>query len=214
MQEPDPFLLVRGLSRIIKKPLEQHRDLSFRISLARSTLQIDATPTAESVGTFAMHLLAEFEQMTHSEVQANKKKDQGENKQKALRAAEQQGGGRQDDRPSSVPQSGDQTRDVPACRFFLSDAGCKKGRSCKFGHDQRDERRRCYHCGCPDHLAPLCTRGDSPLKQKMMRNKQQTQQQRDDQRSQVSSSDTLQWRKGIGGSFAGRGQQDAEEFVP
>ena len=68
-----------------------------------------------------MHLLAEFEQMTHSEVQANKKKDQAENKQKALRVGDQQGGGRQDDKPSSVPQSGDQTRDVPACRFFLSD---------------------------------------------------------------------------------------------
>ncbi len=187
--EPDPFLLVRGLSRIIKKPLEQHRDLSFRISLARSTLQIDATPSADSVGTFAMHLLAEFEQMTHNEVQA-KKKDQPENKQKAMRSPEQTGGARQDERPSSLPQPGDQTRDVPACRFFLSDGGCRKGRSCKFGHDQRDERRRCYHCGCPDHLANVCTRGDSPPKQKAMRNKQQPQQQREDQRSQVSSSDT------------------------
>ena len=187
--EPDPFLLIRGLSRIIKKPLEQHRDLSFRISLARSTLQIDATPTAESVGTFAMHLLAEFEQMTHSEVQANKKKDQQENKQKAMKPQEQGGGGRQEDRLSSVQQLGDQTRDVPACRFFLTEGGCKKGRSCKFGHDMRDERRRCYHCGCPDHLAPQCNRGDSPPK-KLMRNKQQSQQQRDEQRSQVSSTDT------------------------
>ena len=187
--EPDPFLLVRGLSRIIKKPLEQHRDLSFRISLARSTLQIDATPTAESVGTFAMHLLAEFEQMTHSEVQANKKREQTENKQKAMKSQEQGGGGRQEDRPSSAQQLGDQTRDVPACRFFLSEGGCKKGRSCRFGHDQRDERRRCYHCGCPDHLAPQCNRGDSPPK-KLMRNKQQPQQQREEQRSQVSSTDT------------------------
>ncbi len=189
--EPDPFLLVRGLSRIIKKPLEQHRDLSFRISLARSTLQIDATPTAETVGSFAMHLLAEFEQMTHSEVQANKKKDQGENKQKAFRQNEQGGGGRQqEDKPSSPPQHGDQTRETPPCRFYLSDGGCKKGRSCKFGHDLRDDRRRCYHCGCPDHLAPQCTRGDSPPKQKLMRNKQQSQQQREEQRSQVSGSET------------------------
>ena len=48
---------------------------------------------------------------------------------------------------------------MPPCRFFLTDSGCRKGRSCKFGHDLRDEKRRCYHCGSPEHLAPQCDRG-------------------------------------------------------
>ena len=44
VSEPDPFLLLKGLNQIIRKPLELNKDLSFRISLARSTLQVDATP--------------------------------------------------------------------------------------------------------------------------------------------------------------------------
>ncbi len=55
--------------------------------------------------------------------------------------------------------------------FFLTDSGCRKGRGCKFGHDLRDEKRRCYHCGSPEHLAPQCdkgTRGGTP-KQKASR---------------------------------------------
>ena len=67
VQEPDPFLLLKGLNRLTRKPLEQHRDLSFRISLARSTLQVDATPTSRTITSFLLHLIAEFEQVVHSE---------------------------------------------------------------------------------------------------------------------------------------------------
>ena len=65
--EPDPYLLLKGLNRIIKRPLELNKDLSFRISLARSTLQVDATPTAKSITEFALHLQAELEQVVHLE---------------------------------------------------------------------------------------------------------------------------------------------------
>ena len=65
VSEPDPYLLLKGLNRIIKRPLELHKDLSFRISLARSTLQVDATPTAASITEFALHLQAELEQVVH-----------------------------------------------------------------------------------------------------------------------------------------------------
>ena len=64
VSEPDPFLLVKGLNRIIRKPLESNRNLNFRISLARSTLQVDNTPISATVMSFALHLLAEFEQVT------------------------------------------------------------------------------------------------------------------------------------------------------
>lgn len=42
VSEPDASILLRGLGKIIKKPLEVHRDLSFRISLTRSVLQVDS----------------------------------------------------------------------------------------------------------------------------------------------------------------------------
>ena len=60
VQGPDPFLLLKGLNRLTRKSLEQHRDLSFRISLARSTLQVDSTPTSRTITSFALHLIAEF----------------------------------------------------------------------------------------------------------------------------------------------------------
>ena len=61
----EPFLLLKGLKRIIRRPLELNKDSSFRISLARSTLQVDATPTAASITEFALHLQAELEQVVH-----------------------------------------------------------------------------------------------------------------------------------------------------
>ena len=67
VSEPDPFLLLKGLNRIVKKRLEAHRELNFRISLARSTLQVDATPTSASITQFALHLQAEVEQVAHLE---------------------------------------------------------------------------------------------------------------------------------------------------
>ena len=171
VQEPDPFLLLKGLNRLTRKSLEQHRDLSFRISLARyarSTLQVDSTPTSRTITSFALHLIAEFEQVVHSEISHNKKKDQPEPKAKTFRATEP---GASRERPQNGRDEGDQQRDLPPCRFFLTDSGCRKGRSFKFGHDLRDEKRRCYHCGSPEHLAPQRdkgTRGGTP-KQKASR---------------------------------------------
>ena len=168
VQEPDPFLLLKGLNRLTRKSLEQHRDLSFRISLARSTLQVDSTPTSRTITSFALHLIAEFEQVVHSEISHNKKKDQPEPKVKTFRPTEP---GPSRERPQNGREEGDQQREFPPCRFFLTDSGCRKGRNCKFGHDLRDEKRRCYHCGSPEHLAPQCdkgTRGGTP-KQKASR---------------------------------------------
>lgn len=56
--------------------------------------------------------------------------------------------------------------DAPKCRFFLTTVGCKKGRECRFSHDQRDDVRRCYICGSSEHLVPTCPRKkmESPQK--------------------------------------------------
>ena len=67
VSEPDPFLLLKGLGRIVRRPLEANRELNFRISLARSMLQVDSTPTKDTVGKFSTHLLAEMEQIAHLE---------------------------------------------------------------------------------------------------------------------------------------------------
>ena len=62
--EPDPALLLKGINRMTKRLLDAHRDVSFRVSLVRSTLGVDTTPTLTSVDQLANHLLAEFEQLS------------------------------------------------------------------------------------------------------------------------------------------------------
>lgn len=160
--EPDPFLLLKGLNRLIRKPLEVYRDLAFRINLARSTLQVDATPTSASVTSFASHLLAECEQIAHQEV-PSKKKEKQEERAKAVRAKrmieEEKGSGKGKD---GGKDSGERDRSGSfPCRYFLTDYGCKKGKSCKFSHDLRDDKRRCFSCGGVDHYSNNCPRSSS-----------------------------------------------------
>ena len=64
---PDPTIQARGLSKLMRKVLRDNADLGFRISLAKSSLQVDATPTESSVMKFAHHLLAETEQIAHQD---------------------------------------------------------------------------------------------------------------------------------------------------
>lgn len=51
--EPDPTVLMKGLSRLVHRALEKHHDLQFRVSLARSSLLVDSTPTKETVTRYA-----------------------------------------------------------------------------------------------------------------------------------------------------------------
>ena len=164
VQEPDAFLLLKGLNRLTKKPLEQHRDLSFRISLARSTLQVDSTQTQRSITSFALHLLAEFEQVVHLESHGCRKTAPGPDKLKNLRAKKLEEEGDKDDRGQRRNWDGGE-REPLKRRFFLTKDGCRKGKSCSFSHDLKDDLKRCYLCGCPDHFANECPRKGLEKKQ-------------------------------------------------
>ena len=146
-------MLLKGLNRIIRKPLEANRDLSFRISLARSTLQVDSTPTSTSVTSFALHLAAEFEQVVHQETSnASKKRTEPEKvKVSKLKKLEEE---------SRSPTKREEPKEENSgrCKFFLSDQGCRRGKTCSWSHDQKDDRIRCWNCGCPDHMSPACPR--------------------------------------------------------
>ena len=64
----------------------------------------------------------------------------------------------EDDKGRSRMRDGEQEGNPPKCKFFLTSSGCKKGKDCKFSHDQKDDQRRCYICGSSEHVVPGCPR--------------------------------------------------------
>lgn len=173
---PDPSILLKGLNRMSKRVLDTHKELQFRISLARNTLGVDTMPTETAVTSFATHLLAECEQASFLE-----KKTPGPRpdapKLKAFDGAEGEKGkgkgkGGEEDR-------GEEER-KKKCKFYLTEGGCRKGKACSRDHNQRDDKRRCWNCGGVDHMQPACTRprtsdgGGSPSRQKMMREEEKS----------------------------------------
>ena len=178
---PDASILMRGLTRLMKKVLTLHPEFNFRASLVRNTLQLDTIPKHTTVRTYGEHLLAELEQMVHLEKKT---------KQSAVAATDLhepptmpekpkvramdgndyggKGGGKYGGGKGS-PKGGGSLEELKPCRFFLTDYGCKKGRSCQWSHDLKDDKRRCFHCGSPEHLANVCPRKDGEARPKVSR---------------------------------------------
>ena len=146
--EPDPSILVKGLNRLTKRVLDGNESLRFRVSLARNALQVDTNPNALSVSQFATHLIAEIEQLSLAEKRSGATTKKEENKVKKMEEINKRvKGGEGKLKEMEVK---------PLCKFFLSEAGCRRGRDCKWSHDQKDEQKRCYLCGSTKHLAPTC----------------------------------------------------------
>ena len=49
-------------------------------------------------------------------------------------------------------------KSTAACRYFLSESGCKKGQACGFAHEWGEEGKigRCWRCGSSQHMKPDC----------------------------------------------------------
>ena len=138
---PDPSVLVRGLNKMMKKVLDGNRELNFRISLAKTTLMVESVPREETVQQLAEHLIAEVEQIAHTEARPKVEA------KPAARKFEESG-----DRPARPDQKKEEV-----CRFFNTDSGCKKGKLCRWLHVP-DDQRRCWNCGAKDHYSTSCPR--------------------------------------------------------
>ena len=150
---PDATIMIKGINKITRKILENHKELNFRISLARTTLMVESVPRMTTVNKFAEHLVAEVEQVVHLDLKAKKEDPKVAAKRFENEGGAQKGYGKgRDEAPSSSKRE-------ETCRFFLTDGGCKKGRSCEWKH-VLDEQRRCWTCGGKDHLANNCPRAD------------------------------------------------------
>ena len=146
--EPGPSILVKGLNRLTKRVLDGNESLRFRVSLARNALQVDTNPNALSVSQFATHLIAEIEQLSLAEKRSGATMKKEENKVKKIEEVNKKAKGSEGKLKEMEVK--------PPCKFFLSEAGCRRGRDCKWSHDQKDEHKRCYLCGSTKHLAPTC----------------------------------------------------------
>ena len=117
--------------------------------MARSILQVDPTPTRDTVGKFATHLLAEMEQIAHldgskkSTSKDTPKTAQPEVKMKKIEEGKGEG------------KSGKGER--APCKFYTTEDRCRKGKECAWQH-VLDDKKRCWNCGSTDHFAPACNR--------------------------------------------------------
>lgn len=165
MVRPDATIQVRGLQKLVRKILKDHGDLAFRIQLAKSSLLIDTVPTSESVLKYANHLLAEIEQVAH---QDKKKKEALLQPDPKAKKIEEKGSGKggdwKKDEKGGWMTGSPERSSTPVCKFFLTEQGCKKGKSCSFQHNL-DDQKRCWNCGSSLHFSPKCDRPrDSDLK--------------------------------------------------
>eukprot|EP00438_Fugacium_kawagutii_P016096 Skav225959 [mRNA] locus=scaffold6030:76316:83572:- [translate_table: standard] len=149
---PDPALLLKGLNKLTGKVISANRDLQFRVSLMRSGLSVDTCPSQSSVEMLATHLLAELDQAALTEKKVAPLPPKTDPKVKALEVENPKGKGKGKD---GKTEEEEKTRGK--CRFFLTEGGCRKGKSCSWIHE-RDEQKRCWTCGALDHMSPSCTR--------------------------------------------------------
>ena len=155
---PDPSILLKALDGLVRKPLQENSEVTFRTQLLRYHLKVDITPSADGVLAIHRAYLAEFEQlaMRRAPKKGNAQTGDGSSnspvnpRMKAIggKTPEAQGGVRE-----GVPQGGQQK----PCKFFLTDEGCRRGKSCKFEHIMdKEKRERCWTCGSKQHTSKSC----------------------------------------------------------
>ena len=150
---PDPSVLLRGLDRLVGKVVSSNPTLQFRINLTRTTLMIDAVPTMQGIEQLAECIMAELDQVSYAKKKAAVMVPP---KMKKLEEPGRNGGGGR--------RSEEERKEVPKRKFFLSEDGCRRGKGCRFSHDQKDELKRCWACGSTKHFSNKCPvkEGGSP----------------------------------------------------
>ena len=126
---PDGILLLKALDEPLQKIASMDQQAAFRLSQSRMQLQLDECPDHCSLWSFSQCLLAEAETLSLLQTAPSTASPQT-----PLKLKQMQG----DSKPSSTTTSpGDKAKtgmmDKP-CRYFISDTGCKAGKSCKWLH--------------------------------------------------------------------------------
>ena len=152
---PDGVQLVKALDTPLHKIAGLDQQAAFRLSQSRMQLQLDEKPEHASLWAFSQCLLAEAETLclmststaTSPQTPLKLKQLQGDAKTSSTTS------------PADTKMKQNATADKP-CKFFLSDAGCRAGKSCKWSHSWEvieDKASRCWSCGSKKHRKADCT---------------------------------------------------------
>eukprot|EP00439_Symbiodinium_sp_Y106_P044585 s732_g5.t1 len=147
---PDASLQLKGIETIISRAVERLPDVKFRLALAKNELNLASAPNSEAVAKFYPHALAELQQVTGPD-----KRTQDTARVKGLTATTTQGPGTGGSTtPTASPKKGKNP-----CKFFTTEAGCKRGLACQYSHEflsKADRKQRCWTCGSTTHRQQDC----------------------------------------------------------
>ena len=151
---PDGILLLKALDEPLQKIAAMDQQAAFRLSQSRMQLQLDQQPTQRSLWAFSQCLLAEAETLVLLQSSTSsttstplKLKQLDADKKSPTKVA------------NGDPKSTTSAAVDKPCRYFMSDKGCKAGKSCKWQHDWEsltDKGARCFVCGSKEHRKNDC----------------------------------------------------------
>ena len=158
MAPPGPSVLARGLQNLTARHIDASPDASFRTSMLRTTLRLDARPSPEQVAAYQKHLQAELEVM-----QTAKSMSVATGGQPKLRAVDTTLPPKAKDATGKAPKSAE------LCKYFAKASGCKRGDRCAYSHslqsfDRETRSRKCLRCGAEGHRQRECPVGKAAAK--------------------------------------------------
>ena len=165
LQAPDPILLVRGLDTLSRVIHNKSSTAAFTLSTFRHKYQLDVTPTENTVLQYCQLLIAELENLSLGQEQ---KQQRLASLQYETPKTKPKGKG---EGKGTTPTSGDRStpgtqgplNDQGVCKFFMSQGGCRYGRSCIHPHaNLAPADSRCFNCGATGHTMKECDRPGKP----------------------------------------------------
>ena len=151
MTPPDASVLARGLTTLTERHISLSTDASFRTSMLRASLRLDARPTVQQVQSYQKHLQAELEVLAASWSTQTGVVPKLKAVDPVLQPKARDAGGK-----------GGTTSEV--CRYFAKASGCKRGERCSFAHtmsgmDKETRAKKCLKCGSEAHRQKDCPVG-------------------------------------------------------
>ena len=151
---PDPVVLAGVLVKASDHLAKSGAQVAYRLATSRQQLLVDTRPTLENVKIFAEHLQAEAEEMSMGV-------GTGGGKGLSLKAVAVQPTSGTSTMTSTGTAGGELREggagDKDACRFWMTEKGCRRGDRCKFKHCRLSPKEnRCFNCSGLNHSKTSC----------------------------------------------------------